>query len=176
VPRPVYLKTEDTRPLRATLESIYREHRQGLFTLALSIVRNPVAAEDAVHEAFVRLCRRDRPPQADGVAYVFAAVRNAAVDVLRRRPAGAVSASIFRERAAPQDSPEAAAMMRERDGLLRQAVEDLPDGQREAVVMRLFAGLTFEQMAQVAGEPLSTVSTRYRRALEKLRKMLEMKV
>jgi DNA-directed RNA polymerase specialized sigma24 family protein len=39
----------------ATIESIYRQHRKGLFTLALSITGRAESAEDAVHEAVVRL-------------------------------------------------------------------------------------------------------------------------
>src|SRR4051795_7972904 len=71
------------------LEDIYARHRQGLFTLALSITRCAARAEDAVHDAFVRLCRRrsvsapvngtGTASQPDPVAYVFASVRNAAV-------------------------------------------------------------------------------------------------
>src|SRR3954452_9099285 len=71
------------------LEDIYARHRQGLFTLALSITRCAARAEDAVHDAFVRLCRRrsvaaplegtGAASQPDAVAYVFASVRNAAV-------------------------------------------------------------------------------------------------
>ena len=163
--------------MRALLESLYREHRQGFYSLALSIVRDPQAAEDAVHEAFARLCRRVVPPEGDAVAYIFAAVRNAAIDLTRRdsRPA-ATHESIFDERTSKDGSPDGAAMVNERDRLLRQAVDELPDAQRQAVVMRLYAGLTFEQMAQAIGEPLSTVSTRYRRALDRLREVLEMKV
>jgi DNA-directed RNA polymerase specialized sigma24 family protein len=42
--------------------------------------------------------------------------------------------------------------------------------------MRLYAGLTFEQMAEALAEPLSTVSSRYRRAVEHLREKMEPKL
>lgn len=94
------------------LERIYLQHQQAFFTLALTITRNRELAEDAVHEAFARLCSRFRSvstvdaadgSQADGgigwpasranegdrpsdlVSYAFASVRNAAVDQIRRR-------------------------------------------------------------------------------------------
>ena len=163
--------------MQTLLERLYRDHRQGLFTLALSIVREPSAAEDAVHEAFVRLCRRPVPPTGDAAAYVFAAVRNAAIDLGRRRQAQpAIDASIFDNHPSKTVPPDAPLLGEERDRLLRNSVDELPDEQRQAVVLRLYGGLTFEQMAQVLGEPLSTVSTRYRRALEQLRKALELKV
>jgi RNA polymerase sigma-70 factor (ECF subfamily) len=52
--------------------------------------------------------------------------------------------------------------------MVREAVESLPDEQREAVVMRIYGNLTFDEMAKALGEPLQTVASRYRRAIEKL--------
>src|SRR5437868_4364722 len=69
----------------AAWERIYAEHRRGLFALALTIARCSARAEDAVHEAFVRLWSgRDRLAVDDPVAYAYAAVRRAAIDQVRR--------------------------------------------------------------------------------------------
>ncbi len=156
----------------ATIEAIYRQHRKGLFTLALSITGRAESAEDAVHEAVVRLCRANKTPTGDPVAYVYAAVRNAAVDQKRRPGLGGSSGSavsIFdvAEPAQPADATDG-----ERDRMVADAIADLPDDQREAVVMHLYTGLTFEQAAQTLGVPLQTVASRYRRALAKLREQL----
>ena len=64
--------------MKETLERIYWDHRQGLYTLALAITRRPERAEDAVQDAFARLWTASRRPTGDPVPYVFAAVRNAA--------------------------------------------------------------------------------------------------
>jgi len=61
----------------------------------------------------------------------------------------------------------------ERDCTLRKAVDGLPEEQREAIVLKVYAGLTFEQMAETVQAPLPTVAARYRRALEKLKLVLE---
>lgn len=66
------------------LEDIYRSNRQGLYTLALSVTRNPQSAEDAVHEAFTRLLKVEKPKNVDWRAYAYQAVRNAAIDQVRR--------------------------------------------------------------------------------------------
>ena len=58
---------------------------------------------------------------------------------------------------------------------MQAAVEALPAEKREVVVMKLYGQLTFAQMAAVLEEPLSTVATRYQRALEELRELLEAK-
>jgi RNA polymerase sigma-70 factor (ECF subfamily) len=153
--------------LVATIESIYRQHRKGLFTLALSITRRTDTAEDAVHEAIVRLCRAGKSPSGDPVAYVYAAVRNAAID--QKRKVGSVS--IF-DLAEPSRELTSATDDHERDRLVADAIDDLPPDQREAVVMHLYSGLTFQQAADVLQIPLQTMASRYRRALERLRTQL----
>jgi RNA polymerase sigma-70 factor (ECF subfamily) len=160
--------------VRDRLEQVYRQHRQGLFSVTLSITRNVAEAEDAVHDAFVRLARRVKPVSGDLTAYVYASVRNAALDRLRRRArAPEPLDSVFDEQAPRAESSEAGYIEDERGRLVREAVEQLPDAQRQAVVMKVYGGLTFQQIADACGEPLSTVSSRYQRALEALRKPLE---
>ncbi|MFN3167968.1 MAG: RNA polymerase sigma factor [Phycisphaeraceae bacterium] len=157
------------------LEDIYREHRRGLFGLALSVVREPALAEDAVHEAFARMVKRRDRPKGDPLAYVYRAVRNAAIDQTRRRRAGpspiGAPASLFK--APARDEPGWAAQTNETHAMLMQAIDNLPDDEREAVAMRSFGGLTFKQIAEATGRPLTTVSSQYQRALSRLRQQLE---
>jgi len=150
-----------------TIEQIYRLHRKGLFTLALSITRHPESAEDAVHDAIVRLCRSSKSPTGDPVAYVFAAVRNAAVD--QKRKAGSVSIFDLPE---PSTEPTSAVDDFERDRMVADAIQQLPEDQSGAVVLHLYSGLTFQQVAEVLDVPLQTVASRYRRGLAKLRELL----
>lgn len=153
------------------LERIYREHRQGLFALALSITQSRESAEDAVHDAFVRLWRSNVQAQGDPVAYVFASVRNAAIDATRRRKSTAeLPESLFAGR---RLDPAAEAEQTEQTELLRRAVDGLPEEQREVIVLRLYAGLSFRQMGETLNEPLQTVASRYRRALERVRGQIE---
>ncbi|MBI1375673.1 MAG: sigma-70 family RNA polymerase sigma factor [Phycisphaera sp.] len=160
--------------MRRQLEGIYRQHRQGLYTLALSITRRPEQAEDAVHEAFVRLCRTQRKAEGDPTAYVYAAVRNAAIDQIRKQARRSQPVSIYADTVVDTGStPLGAAEDTERARLIREALEQLSPAQRETIVMKLYGGLTFEQIAQASGEPLSTVSSRYRRGLDRLRESVE---
>jgi RNA polymerase sigma-70 factor, ECF subfamily len=151
------------------LEELYRQYRQGLFTLALSITACPGKAEDAVHEAFARICR-NHAGQDIGPAYLFAAVRNAARDQRRRtRPSQELPISIFDNRPGPAASAETS----EAAALARQYLQELDEPSREVVVMKLYANLTFDQIAQVTSEPLQTLASRYRRALLRLKERLE---
>ena len=160
--------------LIGAIEAIYRRHRQGLYTLALSIAGRPEAAEDAVHDAVVRLCRGGAAqPSGDPVSYVFAAVRNPAIDQRRRagpRPvASAVSIFDLPDATADGRPVDESAADDERDRRVAEALAVLPAEQREAVVLHLFAGLTFAQAAETVGVPLQTLASRYRRGLSALR-------
>ena len=69
--------------------------------------------------------------------------------------------------------PATGLLTRERDKLLREAINQLSDPDRESIVLKLFAGLTFEQAGEVTGTSPKTIATRYRRALEKLENHLK---
>jgi RNA polymerase sigma-70 factor, ECF subfamily len=156
------------------IEGVYAEHRQGLYSLALAIVRVREDAEDAVHEAFARLCRIPTDDVADPLAYAYAAVRNAALDRVRNRQSQLrVAGSLFHSLPCPAGDPARALLDQERDRRVQAAVESLSAEKREVVVMKLYGQLTFAQMAAVLNEPLSTVATRYQRALDELRPLLE---
>ncbi len=154
--------------MQQELEQIYRRNRQGLFTLALAITGCPERAQDAIQGAFTRLWQRPAPPNGELLPYVFAAVRNAATDEVRRREArrsGEELTSIFDVRA---EDPTGTAQRREEAAIVRRAVERLPDDERETVVMKVYGGLTFRQIAEVVDAPLPTVASRYQRAMESL--------
>ena len=65
------------------------------------------------------------------------------------------------------------ALTSERDAILRQAIDQLGEKDQEAIVLKLFGGLTFEQAGEVANASPKTIATRYRRALNKLENQLK---
>lgn len=160
-------------PTRMDLARLYDEHRQGLFSLALSVVRDRAAAEDAVHDAFARMLGREGSEDSPGdpVAYAFRAVRNAAID--RQRRASAMGRALHDAPASLFDAPPRDPLIDEEvSQLVQDAIDNLPDAARQTLVMRVYGGLTFDQIARALDEPLGTVTTRYRRTLDKLRESL----
>ena len=164
-----------------SLENVYRQHRQGLFSFALSISGCPQLAEDAIQVAFTNLHRTNAIANGNAgngqlVAYVFRSVRNSAIDLQRSgQRQKRLSESLFAEYRRREDSstPVQTLLTQERDGLLRDAIDQLCDVDREAIVLKLFAGLTFEQAGKVAQASPKTIATRYRRALGKLENHLK---
>jgi len=151
------------------LDEIYRQYRQPLFLTAWNILRCSSLAEDAVHSAFVRLAELRKAPRGPKL-YAFRAVRNAAVDCARAR-------GRLREEPMPVEaSPEALGPVAGDDELLfavSAALNQLDDAAREVVELHLHSDLTFREIASVLAEPLPTIASRYRRALEKLRQSME---
>ncbi len=152
---------------------LYAEQRQGLFAVALAIVRDAALAEDAVHDGVHRVLARGRPPEGDPVAFLYASVRNAAIDLTRRRRvrrAAPLEEALFDDR---QADPLLRAIDREMAERLRRAIEALTPEQREVIVLRSVARLGFEQIATVCGVPLGTVAARYHRAVAALRAQIQ---
>lgn len=161
------------------MESFYREHRQGLFTYALSIVGCPQTAEDAIQNAFARLHRgsslADELKHQKMVPYVFRCVRNCAIDLQRkRRREKRLKESLFEQaQGSSSDSSADSMLTQERADILRAAIDGLAEAEREVVVLKVFAGLTFEQAGEMAETSPKTMATRYRRALVKLENQLK---
>lgn len=154
------------------IADLYKQHAQGLFSVALSILRDTAAAEDAVHDAVSRLLDRRRG-ESDPVAYLYASVRNAARDLLRRRKvrsAAPIDDSLFDEDLLPTG---VTVSDRELRAALTHAIDTLPPEQQEVLLMRAVGRLGFEQIAAAIGAPLGTVASRYSRGVEALRGQLQ---
>jgi RNA polymerase sigma-70 factor (ECF subfamily) len=126
-------------------------------------------ARDAVQEAFVRLLRREAVPS-NMRAWLYRTVRSAAIDRLRsdqrrhRREQHVATDRTTWFEAHPGDAMDAAQA--------QAALATLPDEQREAIVLRLWSGLSLAEVAEVCQAPVSTVFSRYRAGLAAVRKQL----
>lgn len=152
------LSAEDVRRL-------YDQQGPALVAYARGFVTDAAAAEDAVHQVFLRLLSAEITMPDAPVAYVYRAVRNAALNA-RRSGLKLVEldpqSSVFQHRGGNQEAALA----------LEKTLAELPEEQREVVVMRVWSGLTLAEIAAAVGVPLNTVASRYRYALEKLRDKL----
>lgn len=150
----------------------YDAHAARLVLYARQWLPETADAEDAVQAGFVKFWRSRPRPQAADLPLLFTAVRTAALDLaksrrrLRQREQQAASAGPV----AWWDADTFAE--RERATAVQGAVESLPPDQREAVVLRIWGGLTFAEAASTLGANINTVVSRYRAALATLRTRL----
>jgi RNA polymerase sigma-70 factor (ECF subfamily) len=146
------------------------QHGAALVLFARQWVANRADAEDVVQEAFVRFWR-SRERALDPAAYLYACVKHCAFDSQRER----TRRSRREERAA---RPEAEALFAapleqdERRAVIEATLRSLPEEQREVLVMKIWGGLSFPQIAAALGISANTAASRYRYALAKLREQL----
>ena len=160
-------------------------HLDAAFNLARWLTRNDHDAQDVVQEAFLRAFRYfDTLADADGRPWLLAIVRNTCYTWLEKnRPAEVVAledSGIVPEEAetighaSPSDSnPEVIVLLSAQRKLVNQALEELPVGYREVLVMRELEELTYKEIAQVAGIPIGTVMSRLARGRDLLRRAIE---
>ena len=171
-------------------ELLVTRHRKALFNFILRFVRDTAQAEDVTQETFLRLVKGADAyeRQAKFTTWLYTIARNLCVDASRRgkhRRAASLdapitshgdedgSATLLDLVADGGAAVDRQAQSRELAVRLRQAIEALPDEQREIFLLREVADLQFNEIANVVGCPENTVKSRMRYALEKLREALE---
>ncbi|MBI3947695.1 MAG: sigma-70 family RNA polymerase sigma factor [Armatimonadetes bacterium] len=156
------------------LADLYDRHAGALYRYARALTGSAEDAEDAVQEVFCRAARHPARLERvrDARAYLLTAVRNAARSTLRGRRRRSDL-----ETALPEDLAVAAAPdpgIGVVDALaLREAFAALPVEQREVLALKVFEGMTFREIAATTRASQNTVASRYRYAIEKLRRALE---
>jgi RNA polymerase sigma-70 factor (ECF subfamily) len=158
----------------ADLEQLYDAHAAALFHYFLGFTKREMDARDLLQDLFVKLARevRDHGEWRSERAFLYRSAHHLAVDWFRRRGARErLEDAAHLERmklfdpGADPDAPELSKRMAE-------ALLALPEEQRSVAQMKLWCGLTFEEIAEAQGIPLNTAASRYRYAIDKLRALL----
>jgi RNA polymerase sigma-70 factor (ECF subfamily) len=156
------------------LRRLYDEHAQPLYAFLLNLTRDEPDTRDLLQDIFIKLARD--PDLLAGArnerAFLVRLAHNAAIDLIRRRGTrdktreqfAAETISPFASGANPDEQTFRAA--------LAGALAELPAEQRAVVHLKLWEGLTFDQIASALDIPLNTAASRYRYGLDKLRERL----
>jgi RNA polymerase sigma-70 factor, ECF subfamily len=154
---------------------IFDRHSGVAFSLAFRMCGRRAKAEDVVQEAFLSLWRSgSRYDRSRGSvrSWVLSAVHNKAIDAFRRdAPADRrdVRDDGIAERMRAPDLTDAEVERRDDARQVRDALEDLPAGQRQVIELAYFGGFTHSQIAEMLEVPTGTVKGRMRLGLAKLR-------
>jgi RNA polymerase sigma-70 factor (ECF subfamily) len=155
----------------AAFSRAYARHARSVHAAALAVLKDPARAQDVVQDVFLRLWRR---PEAFDMRrgalgpYLRVMARSRALDVLREGRATDRIGDRLRF-ATERSAPAADARLDPERHDLRLALRALPAGQREAVVLTYWAGLTAEEVARHADVPLGTAKSRVRLGVRRLR-------
>jgi RNA polymerase sigma-70 factor (ECF subfamily) len=158
--------------------ALVRRFQRRIYGLALTIVGDPVTAEDVAQETFLRAWRHAAaydPRRASVATWLLTITRNLSIDAVRlRRPEPlnpeALAALSLPDRA--QDPADQAVRESERSRV-QGALARLPAEQRRALVLASIGGRTAKEICETEGVPLGTAKTRIRAAMIKLRVDLE---
>ena len=161
------------------LEEAFVRHQDALFGMLYYLVGNAEDARDTLQETFIKCWRnRHTVPEVENLrAWIFRIALNAGRDMRntawrrRRRPLDKADAVLVEG----NPGPEVDAARREQLALIRRALRGLRPEEQEVFLLRQNAQMTYGQIAQAIEIPLSTVKTRMRLALTKLREALEVK-
>ena len=166
----------------ASLETLYDRYSRVVFSLILKMVRNRQVAEELTQEVYLRVWQQAATYRRDKgrfAGWILGIAHNVAIDELRRRKVRPqqvyddpdLSRSFLD---LPDRSPhlDEIAMNGIRRRSVVEALASLPKEQREVIEMSYFSGLTQSEIAERKGEPLGTIKTRSRLALQRLRAAL----
>jgi RNA polymerase sigma-70 factor (ECF subfamily) len=128
------------------------------------------AAQDAVQSAFVRLMAQVLTPR-DVQAWLFRTVRNEAITRLRQQQRVARLNGPLMDQQEPWFDGHVEDLIDARAA--QQILMDLPDVQREVVLLRIWGQMSLQQVSQVVGSPLTTIHSRYKAALAAIRERME---
>lgn len=145
---------------------LYERHGPALLAYAVSLLQDRGASEDVLHQVFIKLLQRDLAINGQPLHYLYRAIRNTALNYRRQHS---------RELELPTNghwlkSPPG---MEETGLALQSALAELPDEQREIMILRAWGEMTFEEAAAVLDISPNTAASRYRYALAKLKERLK---
>lgn len=155
-----------------TIDDLYRSHRMGMVRLAILLVDDIASAEDVVQEAFAGLYKnwsslRDRRA---AIGYLRMAVVNGSRSMLRRRR---TARAYVPPDAGTARSAESLAMMSAEHQAVVVALSELPERQREVLVLRYYGGLSEAEIAEATGLAKGTVKSTASRAIAKLTEAMQ---
>lgn len=160
---------QTTRLTPDEVKSLYEKHGAALVGYACSYGLDRASAEDVVQQLFLKMLgAKAFAPQAPA-AYLFRAIRNASLNMGRDRHREAALDNTESWFIHPNGSQDEVLT-------LQKALQELPEEQRETVFLKVWSGMTLQEIADVTKSPLNTVASRYRYGLEKLREHMGQRI
>lgn len=156
-------KTPESSP--ELLERLVDSHHEQLFRFAFFRIGSQADAEDVVQEAYLRLASCDLTRIANPKAYLFRTVANGCCDLLHRktrlRPLDRRIETVDDEYDAREEYERIEALLRE-----------LPEEQADVIRLHTAGALRFTEIAELLDRPVSTVKSRFRYGIDRLRHSL----
>lgn len=151
------------------LRDLYERVSSAVYTFALSVVQNPTTAEDVMQDAFVNIAQNANKYVSQGkpMAWIMTITKNIALMKLKRMDNRNSSLEDYMDVAKTDDFAQS-----DRRLMLRKALSELKDEDRQIVILHAMTGMKHREIAEIMKIPLPTVLTKYKRSLEKMRRII----
>lgn len=166
------------------LRQVYEEYVSYIYGIVRSLLASREEAEDVTSEFFIKLWEKSDSYRAGNghKGWMATIARNLAIDTLRKKRREEPVDFQMREGSGEEDCTEAASRaLHATDGksveeevvgslTVKEAFSLLKEPEREVVHLKIMSGMTFQEIADLLGSPMGTVTWRYREAMKKLRR------
>jgi RNA polymerase sigma-70 factor (ECF subfamily) len=168
------LKWRFKRGSKDALQRIYEKYLNRLLTLAMALLNDASAAEDVVHDVFVSFAEsaEDFKVRGNLGSYLTTCVMNRVRDRIRANKRRPVRLDESESISSDLSGPDHSITCSEESQRLNRVIAQLPEEQRDVIVLRLKGEMKFREIAKLHGVSVNTIQGRYRYGLNKLRSTL----
>ncbi len=163
------------------LEAVYARYSSAVYSLARYMLRSEALAEEATQEVFLNVWLKAAsysPERGQPKSWIMSVAHHKIIDLIRARrrtdsatdPKEYETLDLFPSNQIATEDAVERSIEGER---VRKALTNLPEAQKEVIVLSYFGGLSQSEISAQLGQPLGTVKTRARLALQKLREELQ---
>ncbi|MHC4265358.1 MAG: RNA polymerase sigma factor [Planctomycetota bacterium] len=156
------------------LKSIYAKYKRDMLALASALLNDKSIAEDVVHDVFVSFSSavKELEIRSSLKSYLLTSIANRVQSI---RATKAKFTNIKNSDVLTEDTrtPERMVMSEELSELVNGSMRELPYEQQEVILLHLYSGLRFREIAKAKEVSINTVLSRYRYGLQKLQAMLD---
>jgi RNA polymerase sigma factor (sigma-70 family) len=155
---------------------IYDRYSARIYNFAYRFLKNPEAAEDATQEVFVKMMRYAKQFHGDAKlsTWLFSITANLCRDHLRKADNKVKESeeTLITLPSSMEELPDRQLEIRQNEQRVQKALDHLTAEQKEAILLSRYQGLSYAEIAQIAGCSEGAVKTRVFRAMETLKKVL----
>ncbi|UCC96519.1 MAG: sigma-70 family RNA polymerase sigma factor [Phycisphaerales bacterium] len=157
------------------LARVYEKYKRDLIVLAMALLNDTSAAEDVVHDVFVSFVKSIETFRLTGSlkGFLLTCVANGARNTNKARYQQDTNSDPPAATDSDTDDPPYSIICNEQLGQLGHAMAQLPYEQREVIMLRFQAGMTFKTIARSLDISINTAKSRYRYGLDKLQLLLD---
>ncbi|WP_439880448.1 RNA polymerase sigma factor [Pontibacter sp. MBLB2868] len=162
-------------------EQLVNRHKNKVYTTILLIVKDSYTAEDLMQDAFIKAIHTMKSgrynEEGKFSSWICRIAHNLAIDFFRKEKRSPMitlddGSNVFNTMAFSEDSAESLQVKEDTHARLRELIQTLPQTQREVLMMRHYADMSFQEIADATGVSINTALGRMRYALINLRKKM----